>query len=389
MQKSIALFVRKGLAPSKIYEPNCDLKGRDMEINSGVILSTRHQAILWNDSALSLWGENQKPSVMAEGVEDIKFLTACPDGKHFAFFTQARLYVMDITGREVWMCRINPDKSTPYGIRFSSSGDAVIFIYDYGDDNSYYCIWLYEFGRKRATELWCNSPIGHDADLQRFMVRQGLNLWEYDPILQTSELQRCADITIRQEAITRGLERGTVILDRDMGLKSHANQIRQWRGSAVQRNGEGFIILNEDGSLQWFSAGSPNPEATISGCISRELDYAIRCVGHFMLSVANDMALIQPAMVEHAMLVNRNIGIVWEANNLLSAILRGRRVVAHYADGTVEVVQSDGSVGIKYAPLSGCRAVAADIIDNILYIAYMSEGSQRIEIKTLVLEMLE
>ncbi|MDO8501788.1 MAG: hypothetical protein Q7S20_08085 [Gemmatimonadaceae bacterium] len=323
--------------------------------------------------------------MIMEGAGNVNLLTACPDGKHFAFFAKTGLHLMDVTGSEVWMCHLDADKSTPYGIRFSPSGDAVMFIHNYGDDVGLYCIWLYELERKRATQLWCDSPIGCDADLRYFMVGRNYYRWGYDQVLQGSEIPQPGDTTRERGTIATRLDGEPVILDRDMFPKWQASPIRPWRGSAVQRNGEGVVVLEEDGSLQWFSVDSVGPDVAIRGCISQRLDCATQRVGHVMLGAHDDMVLIQPAMVEHAMLVNRNIGIVWEADDLSSATLKGQRVIAHYNDGTVEVLRSDGSVEVRYAPLSGCKAVAADIIGDALFLACTVDEGQTIEVEAFAL----
>ena len=43
--------------------------------------------------------------------------------------------------------------------------------------------------------------------------------------------------------------------------------------------------------------------------------------------------------------------------------------LAQYASGTVEVINSDGSIEVKYTSPAGFFMAAADIVDNVLYIA--------------------
>ncbi len=188
-----------------------------MRINSGVILGKGHRAILWNGSVLSLWGEDQKPSVIVEGVEDVKFLAACPDGKHFAFWSPSgeSFRLMNVAGQEIWRCCVNADKKTPYGMHFSASGDAVAFIYDY--DHSY-CIYLYELGKKHATEIISDIPIGYDADLRYVVVSPiSMSLWEYD----TNQEYK---IILSSEKIPKSFAQAPLIVDRRRRVEPLTNR---------------------------------------------------------------------------------------------------------------------------------------------------------------------
>jgi hypothetical protein len=84
-------------------------------------------------------------------------------------------------------------------------------------------------------------------------------------------------------------------------------------------------------------------------------------------------------------MVNRNMGVVWKGADVLSATLNGPRAVIHHKSGIIEVVRGDGSVEISCAPPSWKKTLAANVVDNILRVAYVSEADQAITFKDYTL----
>jgi hypothetical protein len=61
-------------------------------------------------------------------------------------------------------------------------------------------------------------------------------------------------------------------------------------------------------------------------------------------------------------------------------MLREQRVVAHYTDGRVEVIEGNGASDIKISPVSGYKVAAAELEGNILYIASISPADGNLEL---------
>jgi hypothetical protein len=128
-----------------------------------------------------------------------------------------------------------------------------------------------------------------------------------------------------------------------MNFISSSNGEKEWRCSAVALNGREFILLIDDGVLQWFSTGHNEPDSITENCISQRLDYSFRTLGHFMINSVDDMVLVKAALANHALLVKRGSGVLWEGDKLSSVEFFGRRVLAQYDCGKVEVIDGNTS----------------------------------------------
>lgn len=157
--------------------------------------------------------------------------------------------------------------------------------------------------------------------------------------------------------------------------------MRNWQGLSIQNEAAGFIIL-KGCNLYWFSKDSDEPEATIKQCIPEEDRYKSFCT---ILSLCVDNVLIR--IGDRFTVVNRNHGVVWQGGDLSSVTLRGQRAVAQYTDGRIEVIQSDGSMEMRCVPDRGQYTIAADIMDNVLNVAYASDMTERLRVKMFNLRM--
>ncbi len=352
---------------------------KTMNINSGVFIDDGRLIVVIGRDALSLLRQDCGPRTLVAGYEDIRFLTASLSGEHLAFWsiTGESFRLIDLTGQEIWSCWMNTDKATPHGIQFSTSGDAVACIYDFeGVPGMFFC----DIEKRYTTIFGCSgSPIGYDTNLQYFVIDscdpyedEKLAFYEHDA--GSGNL-----IKLHPEVVSEKMKKSPLIVDRNRCIYSYpVVPMRDWDGLFVQEGMEGFVIL-KDRSLLWLAKDSDKPQVTVNDCLPQEKAHEwYRCT----LTVCGDMALIQSVSYGGAIVVNRNIGVVWRGNSLSSTTIRGQRVLAQYTDGTVEVIQSDGSIETRCLPPTGFRTVAVDILDNVLYIAYMSERSQRIETKT-------
>jgi hypothetical protein len=214
----------------------------------------------------------------------------------------------------------------------------------------------------------CGRPIGHDADL-RYFALNSVDRYEYNELpLYEADPASGSINKLSLETASAKLDNGPAILDRNRRIVAQPPALKEdWDGLAIQKDMTGFVIQRER-NVSWFSVDSDKPEVTIKDCLPESERHYTFCK---ILSANEDNALIQ--IREKAIVVNRNHGVIWTGDNLISTELRGNRVLAQYSDGTVEVINSDGSRELKYAPPAGFFMAAADIVDDVLYIAQIGK----------------
>lgn len=294
-----------------------------MNISLGIILGNISLMAIIKNDALWLLNEDCVHYILVNDLKGIRFLTACPSGEYLAFWadTGESFRLIDLAGDMVWSSWINTDKATPHGIQFSTSGDALAFVYDFeGAHGIFFC----DLKKRYTTTFGCsNSPVGYDADLKYFVIDRcnpcedkSLSFYEHDA-------DRGDTIKVRPEVVHEKVKKSPLIVDRDRCVYSHpVLSIRDWDGLAVQDRMEVFVILKE-GNLHWLINDSDEPEVIVNGCIpqgSRHEWY--RCT----LTSCGDIALIQSISHGRSIVVNRNYGVVWRGNDLSSITLSGERV---------------------------------------------------------------
>jgi hypothetical protein len=273
---------------------------------------------------------------------------------------------------------MNTDKVVPLGIHFSTSGDAVACFFHFeGLPGVFFC----DFQKGNSTTFGCSgSPIGYDADLRYFAIdscnpHAGEKLAFYEREPDYGNL-----VKVPPQVVSQRLKKSPLLVDRNRCILSNpVLPMREWQGLAIQNEMAGFVIL-KDCNLYWFNKDSDEPKATLEACVLESDRYQSF---HTIMSLCRDNVLVQ--IGGRFVVANRDYGMIWRGENLSSVTLRGQRALAQYTDGTVEVIQSDGSVELKCIPRSGFTTVAADALDNVLSIAYMSEENQTIELKTYAL----
>jgi hypothetical protein len=352
-----------------------------MNINSGVFIGDGDLVAVGGRHALWLLRKDCEPHAVVSGYEGIRFLTASPRGKYIAFWsdTGESFRLIDLAGQEIWSRWMNTDKAPPHAIQFSTLGDAVAFIYDF---EGLHGLFFYDIKQGYRTLFGCsNSPIGYDADLKYFIVDRcdpyedgKLAFYEHDASSKSL-------IKLPPEVVSARMKENPLVVGRNRCLYPYlVVPIRDWAGLSVQSGMEGiegFVIL-KDHDLHWLAKDSDKPDATVSDCLPHEKSYEwYFCT----LAACGDIALIQSVRYGGAIIVDRNLGRVWQGKDQASVMLKGQRVLAQYSSGTVEVIRSDGSVDLKCTPPSGFTTVAADVLDNVLRIAYMSENDQTLELK--------
>jgi len=351
-----------------------------MNINSGVFVNGGSQVVVIGRDALWLLRKDREPHTLVTGYEDIRFLNASPHGEYLAFWsiTGESFRLIDLAGQEIWSRWMNTDKVVPLGIHFSTSGDAVACFFHFeGLPGVFFC----DFQKGNSTTFGCSgSPIGYDADLRYFAIDscnpradEKLAFYEREPDYGNL-------VKVPPQVVSQRLKKSPLLVDRNRCILSNpVLPMREWQGLAIQNEMAGFVIL-KDCNLYWFNKDSDKPEATIEACVPESDRYQSF---HTIMSLCRDNVLVQ--IGGRFVVANRDYGVIWRGEDLSSVTLRGQRALAQYTDGTVEVIQTDGSVELKCTPPSGFTTVAADVIDHVLNIAYMSEENQTIELKTYAL----
>src|SRR5437762_12781965 len=104
-----------------------------MEGEAAILLGSNGPLLLATVERFIFVSANQDVRYLEHGFGTIEFLTACPDGEHFAFWSREdeRFHLLKISGAELWSRRINTDRAAPHRICFSPSGDGVACIDDY------------------------------------------------------------------------------------------------------------------------------------------------------------------------------------------------------------------------------------------------------------------
>jgi len=338
-----------------------------MNISSGISLANGSIVIGRESNGLWLSRKDSEPYNLIWGYEDIRFLAVSPYGEYLAFWSISgeSFQLMELSGKVIWSAWMNSDKCVPTGIKFSAFGDAVACFYHFdGVPGVFFCDIEHGF---RMIFGCCGRPIGHDTDL-RYFALNSVDRYEYNelPFYEADPSGIINKLSL--EAATSKLDNGPVILDRNRCIVAQPPALKDdWDGLAIQTGMTGFVIQRER-NVSWFSGDSDTPEVIIKDCLPESERNKGYCE---ILSVSEDNTLIQ--IRERATVVKRHYGVIWTGDNLPSIMLKGNRVLAQYADGTVEVINRDGSRELKYAPPAGFFIAAADIVDDVLFIAQIGK----------------
>ncbi len=332
---------------------------------SGVVLGSTPGAVVLHAGRLSRVAPETEPVTLAEGLEDVQYLSASPDGSHIAFWLRADecFHLMKATGEEVWSRRINTDRAEAHGICFSPAGEAVAFVDDY---DSAHRLHLFEMPQGRAVEFGpSDSPIGYDAHLRAFIE-------DPDFLLNRGSLPS-------QPARTETGRLGTLNRDRELSRRLGWDCAR-WTSAGIQADLSELVMLC-DRDLWWLPLDSPEPATMVAECVPEDQRWLrYRCA----LRVEPDLALIYSTEEAFAVLASR-AGVLYSAHGVLSAALEGSRTLLHYQDGTVEVVQADGSTLLRFAPGSGHETVAAGLAGDRLRVVQLSRESGAFSFRSLAL----
>jgi hypothetical protein len=103
-----------------------------MVINSGILTENGTCILGVNDIDVWVAEKDQHPHVLISGYHDIRFLTASPAGKYFAFWstTENSFRLLALSGTPIWSARLYTDKAIPRNICFSQSSDTLICEYE-------------------------------------------------------------------------------------------------------------------------------------------------------------------------------------------------------------------------------------------------------------------
>jgi len=309
---------------------------------TGILLGRTHQAVVHRSGCLWRITAGAPPSRIAQEHPEVQFLTASPDGQHFAYWLQKDecFHLASAAGQELWKRRINTDRAMAHDIRFSPSSDALACIDDYDGGHR---LHLFDLGTKSVSECGpSHHPIGFDASLQRF-------------------------------AWTRFSPEGPQlpVVDRNGSVRDRIYwRLDGWSSLAIQTSLHEIVVFRER-SLFWLPIHASEPSTAVADCVPSEgWESWTGCT----LQVSGGLALISVPDWRLAVLAHRNLGVLWKATQVLSATLHGHRTLAHFSSGALEVLGGDGSKHLSYAPPPGTHTVAASLTEGDLCVLECSEA---------------
>jgi hypothetical protein len=347
-----------------------------MNIAAGVFLGNRNQVVMIKNDSLWLLEIGAHPKVLVENYKDIRYLTACSNGIYLAFWANPYngFHIYDICGNYIWDSYINGDKALPQGIHSSTAGFSFLFDFE-GCPGSFYC----DIDQGFSTIFSCSgSPAGFDNDMQYFLLN-GFDSLE----MKLYEIQEGtgARVQLNSEVVKNRLKQGPLLVDRSLCVLPFPKlSVNEWDGLVMQTGNGGverLVVLN-GGEVKWISMSENEPVTTIKNCLTeKEGREFFRCT----FEACGDNALIQSK--NQAIVVNRNLGLVWRGNSISSASLKDRRILVQYQNNTVEVIREDGTLETRELPPYGYWTIAADIINNELKIASYNDEKYRFAIRTV------
>jgi hypothetical protein len=361
-----------------------------VNISSGVILSNHNQVIFraYYSLFLSLPYKNpefsnKNPKELVEGEENCEYLTVCSQNKHCAFYSyrQKAYRLTDIKGSDVWSVKLDDDNCWPEGCLFSSSGDAVIFRYDYDRD---YGLFLYDLNTNNHRFIGkSDSIIGTESSLRYFVLdnihpNQDRNGIIYEKVPISGEV-----ILVTPEKLNEYRKQGALVIDRQGCIIPEIKiPIHGWQGIALLNDLSGYVVL-KDFNLSWYRFGFDKPEHTIEQCVKDRGKNWHRAD----LCVDNDQVLVECG--NEAVIADRRFGVVWHGYSLQSVYLKETRILTIHDNEAVNVIRCDGTNETTVESLPGFRVLGADIYNEKLVIAYLSKLNEKVIFQTYELEHLD
>jgi hypothetical protein len=346
-----------------------------MNIYSGTFLAGGELLALNMGSSIVLSNKRGETRTLVSGYENIRFLSASIYGEYLAFYsiTGESFCLIDLNGKEIWSCWMNSDKAVATGIKFSACDNALACFFHFdGMPGMFFCDIEHDFS---TTFGCCGRTIGHDNNL-RYFALSDYDRYEYDKLPFREFVATSGSIIkLTPQATSEKLDNGPVILDRKRCIVSQPTVLKErWEGLAIQKDMAGFVIQRER-DLFWFSGDSEKPDTIIKNCLPESERYTTH---RKILSLSRDNVLIQ--MIEKAIIVNRDNGVIWTGDNLSSIVLKENRALAQHKDSSIVVVRENGSEEMKYLLTPGAKIDAADIIDDVLYFVDNRRGIQMYEL---------
>lgn len=267
------------------------------------------------------------------------YLTASPDGQHFAFWTRA-CRVFDRGLEEVYARAYWGDKGAPCGVEFSPTGDAVVVLHE-ADGMSR--IAFFQLRKRYAREL--NYYVALDRELRRFAGRE-LLLDEHRKPINTKWDDDPSTLPV---------------WDRmgDMRATIPAAVCDTWDPvAALQPHARGMVTLSKGNRLQWLSR---------DGTCRGECGIPARKRSGFMvygrpLSVSKELALVYDRDAGWAVGAHEEDGVLWSAGELVWASLVEGGFLTMSSDGRATLLNTGGSVELVVCAPRTDHAADADLL---------------------------
>jgi hypothetical protein len=346
---------------------------------SGITLGATRRALLVSSAGFVLADSESRLTKLSVGGEAIRFLTACPDGEHFAFWSDrdGSFCLMNTAGETVWRRGVNTDKTLPHDIRFSPSGDVVACFDDWDGGHRIHLFNIHKRYENTVGPSW--GPVIHDILFRRFSVIPNRypttllpgGLVVYEPTAPPDEWKKHQKQSMEPLVICdrRGSNRGRLRLP-----------FSCWESRAVAfcPKAAGFVVVYEQ-EVMWFdSAGNvesttPRRGPSMSPATSRKECLAIE--------VNHDLALLRSSACPDLAVASRPAGKFWSFHDALFATVTETEVVLVLERGAATVVGPHGPnlIGTLSLPV-GTILLNPIVVDGALHCAWIQTDHERIKL---------
>lgn len=284
------------------------------------------------------------------GLREVLHLTGSVDGRHFAFYSNGAFHLWSVDGGKVFERPVNTDKSTANDVKFSTSGDAVAFAWDYDGGHQLHC---FEIDQARSQHYRHSaSPVGMSSDLRRFVMM----------------------VDCRQAGV--GVE--MTILDRHKDVRgSFFLPFRDWTALGLDTCTNEFAVLRR-GNLYWFTPMKKEYAMSMLAVLpeSTEISRPSRLFLH-----SRYVATFAPSLSVARLYFRQTGRVVLEPNiSGLSLTERGPVVWNH---GKVGFWGDDFRSPIMWTPSSGTAVLSANVQDGVIYVCEDSSRGLRVSASRL------
>jgi hypothetical protein len=280
-----------------------------------------------------------------------------------------------MAGETIWRCGINTDKAKPMGLRFSTSGDAVVCFDDFDGGKR---IRFYNIAKKYGW-TYSKSPrsIGFDQELRRFLVFDGgVIIFDVGSLLGADSVKSIPPDTI-------------VLYDRRCSIRAQYSEdswpLSTWKGAAIDRENEQVVMASAN-ALYWISLRM-QPRITrrkVCSFGNQELfDFSVSSVPNSDILFVRAREYASGSIT--AVLLTPSKGELWRASDLKALWFIGQQLVVHRSsDNRIEVIDIRGSIVTEAMMDTHGLCLAMNVFDGGLWVAECVDSLQDLKVRCIL-----